>query len=167
LANGKDIDLVTISLGGNDLLHLQYACGGPANPAFVSCVQGALLNPAGPLFEYAKNLTIILTRIREEARYSGKIVLIQYFATSTDPLVKQAIGALNQVMAEVGAQFGAKIANGYNAFQAASLPFGGDPCQAGLLARLSSTTCDVHPSLAGQSVLASAVWAAMHGNSAH
>src|ERR1019366_8094434 len=51
LAN-KSIDLVTISLGGDDLLFVQYTCGDPANPNFVTCVQGALKDPKGPLFAY-------------------------------------------------------------------------------------------------------------------
>jgi lysophospholipase L1-like esterase len=160
LAN-KNIDLVTISLGGNDLLFLQYSCGGPASPTFVTCVQSALLDPNGPLTAYANNLAIILTRIRSEANYTGKIVLMKYFATSTDPLVNQAIQALNQAMTLVGAQFGAKMADGYAAFQIASIPYGGDPCKAGLLSRLSPTTCDVHPSLLGQGVLAGAAYIAM------
>lgn len=156
LAN-KSIDLVTISLGGNDLLFVQYTCGGPANPNFVTCVQGALSDPTGALFAYGNNLGTILTKIRKEAQYTGTIVLVKYFATSTDPLVKQAIGALNHVMAQVGSQFGAKVADAYTAFQIASIPHGGDPCKAGLLVRLSPTTCDVHPTRLGQNVLATTV----------
>jgi lysophospholipase L1-like esterase len=156
LAN-KSIDLVTISLGGDDLLFVQYTCGGPADPNFVTCVQGALKDPKGPLFAYGNNLATILAKIRKDAQYTGTIVLVKYFATSTDPLVKQAIGALNQVMAQVGSQFGAKVADAYTAFQIASIPYGGDPCKAGLLVRLSPTTCDVHPTRLGQNVLATTV----------
>jgi lysophospholipase L1-like esterase len=157
LVANKSIDLVTISLGGDDLLFVQYMCGGPANPNFVTCVQGALLDPKGPLFAYGNNLGAILARIRKEAKYTGTIVLVKYFATSTDPLVKEAIGALNQVMAQVGSQFGAKVADAYTAFEIASIPYGGDPCKAGLLVRLSPTTCDVHPTRLGQDVLATTV----------
>jgi lysophospholipase L1-like esterase len=104
-------------------------------------------------------LATILTKIRNEAKYTGTIVLVKYFATSTDPLVKQAIGALNQVMAQVGSHFGAKVADAYTAFQIASIPYGGDPCKAGLLVRLptSPTTCDVHPTRLGQGVIAATV----------
>ena len=153
----KSIDLVTISLGGDDLLFVQYTCGGPANPNFVTCVQGALSDPKGALFKYGNYLGTILTKIRKEALYTGTIVLVKYFATSTDPLVKQAIRALNQVMAQVGSQFGAKVADAYTAFQIASIPYAGDPCKAGLLVRLSPTTCDVHPTRLGQNVLATTV----------
>jgi lysophospholipase L1-like esterase len=153
LAN-KSIDLVTISLGGDDLLFVQYTCGGPANPNFVTCVHGAL---SGALVAYGTNLGTILAKIRKDAQYTGTIVLVKYFATSTDPLVKQAIGALNQVMAQVGSQFGAKVADAYTAFQIASIPYGGDPCKAGLLVRLSPTNCDVHPTRLGQDVIATTV----------
>jgi lysophospholipase L1-like esterase len=151
------IDLVTISIGGNDLLFVQYVCGGPGNPNFVTCVQEALLNSEGPLAAYGTNLGTILARIRIEAKYTGRIVLVNYFATSTDPLVEQAIKALNQVMAGVGRGFGAKVADAYNAFRNASIPYGGDPCKAGLLVRWDSKTCDVHPSRLGQKVLATTV----------
>jgi lysophospholipase L1-like esterase len=157
LQANKSIDLVTISLGGDDLLFVQYMCGGPANPNFVTCVQGALTEHKGALFAYGKNLRTILAKIRKEAQYTGTIVLVKYFATSTDPLVKQAIGALNQVMAQVGSQFGAKVADAYTAFQIASIPYGGDPCKAGLLVRLSPTACDVHPTRLGQGVIATTV----------
>src|ERR1019366_7131281 len=156
LAN-KSIDLVTISLGGDDLLFVQYTCGGPADLNFVTCVQGALSDPKGALFKYGNNLGTILAKIRYQAQYTGTIVLVKYFATSTDPLVKQAIGALNRVMAQVGSKFGAKVADAYTAFQIASIPYGGDPCKAGLLVRLSPTTCDVHPTRLGQNVLATTV----------
>jgi lysophospholipase L1-like esterase len=156
LAN-KSIDLVTISLGGDDLLFVQYKCGGPTDTNFVTCVQEALSDPNGALFAYGNNLGTILAKIRKEANYTGTIVLVKYFATSTDPLVKQAIRALNQVMAQVGSQFGAKVADAYTAFQIASIPYAGDPCKAGLLVRLSPTTCDVHPTRLGQNVLATTV----------
>jgi lysophospholipase L1-like esterase len=156
----ESIELVTISLGGNDLLRVQYECAQQTVLSFAACVQGAL--PA-VLLAYGNNLATILTRIRQEANYSGTIVLVKYFATSTDPLVNLAVSALNNTMAEVGAMFGATIADGYTAFQTASLPYGGDPCEAGLLARLDATTCDVHPSLLGQQVLATSVVAAIYG----
>jgi lysophospholipase L1-like esterase len=148
----KSIDLVTISIGGNDLLYVQFTCS--TSPNFPGCVQAAL---PGALSNYGQNLAAILTRIRTNGQYNGTIVLVNNYALSTDPLVMQAIGALNQVMGTVGSQFGAKIADAYTAFQIASSPFGGDPCKAGLLARLSPTACDEHPSLVGQTVIATTV----------
>lgn len=43
------------------------------------------------------------------------------------------------------------------AFVAASAPYGGDNCAAGLLIQLTPTTCDLHPSAAGQTLLAQTV----------
>lgn len=161
LAN-PSIDLVTLSIGGNDLEFVQYKCGKPTDPGFAACVQQALQNPTGPLFTYANNLGIILTRIRQEAKFTGTIILVKYYAPSADPLVKMAIGALNQVMAKVGSQFvGVKMADAFTAFQIASIPYGGDPCKAGLVARLTPTTCDVHPTPLGQAVIATSVLVAI------
>jgi hypothetical protein len=56
--------------------------------------------------------------------------------------------------------FHVEIANGYTAFEADSADSGGDACKAGLLTELtgrSAGTCGIHPSLAGQAVLALAV----------
>ena len=70
--------------------------------------------------------------------------------------------------AAVGAAFGAKIADAFTAFQIASAFHGGDPCAAGLLIRLPSPgpngICDVHPTLAGQDVIAAAVLVAINSH---
>jgi lysophospholipase L1-like esterase len=155
LLGNKSIDLVTISLGGNDLLRVQYNCGGPTAPNFAACVQAGL---QAALPAYGNNLATILTKLRQQGKYTGTIVLVKYFATSTDLLVKQAIGELNQAMAQVASLFpGVKLADAYTAFQIASIPYGGDPCKAGLLIRLNPTSCDVHPTLLGQRVIATTV----------
>src|SRR5258707_8541064 len=75
------------------------------------------------------------------------------YSPRADPLFIQAIGALDFVMTQVGANFGVKFADEFTAFQIASAPFNGDPCAAGLLIRLTATTCDVHPSPAGRDLL--------------
>jgi lysophospholipase L1-like esterase len=158
LKNSKSIDLVTLSIGGNDLLRVQQDC--LSDPNFAGCVVTALgtqTAPGAALAAYGANLTEILRRLRKDAHYNGTLVLVTYVATSTDPVVIGAIAALNQVMTQVGSQFGAKMADGFTAFQIASLPYGHDPCEAGLLVRLSPTTCDVHPTRLGQTVLASTV----------
>jgi len=49
------------------------------------------------------------------------------------------------------------MADGFAAFQSAARRFGGDSCAAGLLTRLTSGGCGIHPSAAGQALLAAAV----------
>ncbi len=152
LLENKHIDLVTLSIGGNDLLLLQQSCSTAAS--FTGCVGAALPEV---LETYGANLAQILTGIRGQAGYTGNLVLVKYYAPNNDPLFIQVVGALNQVMVQVGTPFGAKFADGFTAFQLASALYGGDPCAAGLLVRLSATTCDIDPSRAGQDLLAATV----------
>jgi len=91
------------------------------------------------------------------------LVLVKNYAPNADPLFIEAIGALDFYMTQVGTNFGAKFADGFTAFQIASALYGGDPCAAGLLIRLSATTCDVHPSPLGRDLLASTVIVASQG----
>jgi lysophospholipase L1-like esterase len=162
LKDNKHINLVTLGIGGDDLLLLSDACANANPAAFEACVAAGLGTPGAPgpvLTTYATNLVRILTAIRDPhlgAGYKGTLVLVTYYSPTTDPLSTGAIEALNAVMVQVGAQFRVKIANGFKAFQFASHP-SGDPCTAGLLVRFSPTTCDVHPSLKGSTVLAGAV----------
>jgi lysophospholipase L1-like esterase len=157
LASNKHIDLVTLGIGGNDLLMVQEQCA--VNPnTFVACVQALLGTPQAPgvvIQSYAANLVAILTTIR--ANYSGTLVLVNNYAISADPLFVEAVSFLDGVMAQVGAKFGVKFADGFTAFQIASALTNGDPCAAGLLIRLSATVCDVHPSPLGRDLLASTV----------
>jgi lysophospholipase L1-like esterase len=157
----KHIDLVTLSIGGNDLLLVQQACANATS--FEMCVEAAL---PGALQTYGANLTAILSGIRLQAGYTGDLVLVKYYAPNNNPLFIAAVSALNTVMTAVGAQFGAKFADGFTAFQVASASQAGDPCAAGLLARLNATTCDVDPSPQGQNLLATTVLLAL-GDSGH
>jgi len=155
LQSNKHINLVTLSIGGNDLSLLQAQCS--AAPSFPDCVQQAL--PA-VLTTYSQSLAVILAGIRAE--YSGTIVLLKYNFINTDPLFQHVIQLLNQAMTDVGSQFpNVKFADGYAAFEFAAATSGGDPCVAGLLVKLPDGTCDIHPSLTGQQVLASAVLVAL------
>lgn len=158
LLSNKHIDLVTLSIGGNDLLLVQEACANA--PSFPACVTAAL---PGVFQTYGANLAEILGAIRSQAGYTGRLVLVTYFAPNNDPLFIQAIVGLNQVMVAVASQFDAKIADGFTAFQVASALYQGDPCAAGLLVPLTATTCDVHPSKTGQELLAATVLLAIGG----
>jgi lysophospholipase L1-like esterase len=159
LQANKHITLVTLGIGGNDLLLLQQSCA--SAPSFAACV-GAGITPT--LQAFGANLFQILTAIRVQGGYTGDLVLVEYSVPNNDPLFIMAIGALNQVMVQVGTPFEVKFADAFTAFQVASALHQGDPCAAGLLVRLSATTCDVDPSYAGQSLIAATVLQAI-GNS--
>jgi lysophospholipase L1-like esterase len=156
LAGNKHINLVTLGIGGNDLLLVDQEC--TAAPSFAACVQAALPTV---LEQYAGNLAYILAAIR--ANYDGTLVLVNNYSPSADPLFIEAITLLDGVMKTVGTNFDVKFADAFTSFQLASAPEHGDPCAAGLLIRLNATTCDVHPSLAGRNLLAATVVLATFG----
>jgi len=157
LVNGPNIKLVTLNIGGNDLVLIQQACL-PPGPNFAACILGKL--PAA-LTAYGKNLTRILTRIRVDGGYRGKLVLMTQFSPDyRDPIQTGGIAALNIVMRSVAAAFNAEVAEGFAAFALASASKGGNVCAAGLLVPYppgSTTTCDVHPTEKGQKILADMV----------
>jgi lysophospholipase L1-like esterase len=148
LADNKHIDLVTLSLGANDVLLILQDCAPTPDPK--ACV-GARLPAA--LQAVGSNLSQILAALRQ--KYTGTIVLLTYYAPSIELI--GVVAPLNAIIAEVGGMFNARIADGFGAFQLASALFGGDPCAAGLLVRLNAAACDLHASPKGQRLLAAAV----------
>jgi lysophospholipase L1-like esterase len=175
LSDNKHINLVTLGIGGNDLLLVEEFClAHSTDPAsFAACVTspGMLGTPQAPgvvIQSYAANLTYILTTIRQH--YSGTLVLVNNYSPSADTLFIEAVAFLDGVAAQVGAGFGVKFADSFTAFLNASAlfpspvpPHNGDPCAAGLLIRLSATTCDVHPSPLGRDLLGATVVVAAGG----
>lgn len=170
LTNNSSISLVTLSIGGNDLLMLQAFCATNWSSyknyqSYSDCVAGEL---PSTLSSYGTNLATILGGIKATG-YNGTIVLVEYYAPSADALTVKAIQALNDTMATVvhapSGQFSkVKLADGFTAFQLASARYPtrsgyNDPCKAGLLIQLPThpVTCDVHPTLLGQQVLAGTV----------
>jgi lysophospholipase L1-like esterase len=156
LHDDSAIGLVTLTLGGGDLQLLQARCG--LDPG---CVLPAL---PGVLAAYGQNLATILgtLRSRNGGNYNGTIMLVtvyspDYTNTPEGQLQMTAVSALNGVARLVALGFNVKIADGYTAFASASRKYGGDPCAAGLLVRIGESTCDVHPSLEGQTLLAKTV----------
>lgn len=150
LQNNPNPTFVTINLGGNDLGLLQVQCNFD-----VTCEEAGL---PGVLAAYGQNMLAIFQKIRGEAQYQGPIVLLTYYVFNyQDPIQVAAFTALNGIASGIAGSFGAQIADGFQAFLVATLPFGGDSCKAGLLVQLPNGTCDTHPSLAGQKLLAKTV----------
>ena len=161
LQTNKQIKLVTLSIGANDLLL--------ALPALEACngdptCEGTVLTPV--LDTYGGNLAQILGGIRTE--YSGSLILLTYY--SPLPQLDGVTQALNSTMTTVAAQFPKiTIADGYKAFSTLDAPFGDNACTAGLLIKLppnpyNTTPCDIHPSPLGRVVLAATVELAAFGH---
>jgi lysophospholipase L1-like esterase len=103
----------------------------------------------------AKNVRTIVTTLRNKAHYNGQLVLVGYYATST--ALAAATEGLDAQIKQAGHGFKIEYANAFNTFASASVHAGGTACSAGLLTELSTGGCGVHPSAAGQTLLASTV----------
>jgi lysophospholipase L1-like esterase len=147
--------LVTLMLGANDAFRFQKDCA--VAPTFGTCPLGL----AGVLAIMRANLNTILDDIRATG-YRGLIVAVTYYAINySDPTSVGGSLALNAQMIAAAASHGALIASGFDAWAPTAATAGGDSCAAGLLIRLSPTTCDVHPTPLGRNLLASAVVSAI------
>jgi lysophospholipase L1-like esterase len=156
LAGHPSTALVTLDIGGNDLLLVQNACG--TGTSADVCIAEAL---PGTVAAYARNLGEILGRLRGTGTRARIVLLTQYATNYQDPTQLAALSSLNTEITAVAALHGAVVADGYGAFLTASLSTLGDPCTAGLLIVLPDGTCNIHPSPAGRQVLTNAVLEAL------
>jgi lysophospholipase L1-like esterase len=154
LKTHRDTRLVTLAIGAND----GFICQDTTPD---HCTTPSELDPV--LARITKNVGIILRDIRDEAHYRGQIVIVNYYSLdSANPLDNAATAALNGAMDAGAKPYDVEIAHGHALFAADSTYSKDDECTAGLLTQLSTGGCGVHPSPAGQSVLAQAVEEAVH-----
>jgi lysophospholipase L1-like esterase len=142
--------LVSLMIGANDLFLCQKttadACGSAAE-------QSATLS------KVSANVRRILSAIRRMGHYRGQLALVDYYALDyTSPPLVAFSAELNRAMAKGARGFHVVTADGFGTFRAAALHSGGSSCTAGLLTQLGRPgTCGVHPSYAGQGLLAHAL----------
>jgi hypothetical protein len=164
---------VSIQIGANDILLVQLACEAAystSDPNYATEV-GACEEAGIPkaIEGAAANIGYIAGALRTPAAeggagYTGQIVLMTYYAlqyTNTSDPTFQAVYGLDTAMVELAQgypQLGLSIGKSFSTFAvAADALGGGDACKAGLLYKLSDGTCNKHPSLAGQALLAAVV----------
>lgn len=153
LAAHKHTRLITIDIGANDAFICQEA-------TLDHC--SSLPELIGVATQISTNLAAIYHELRVDAGYTGTIVALSYYSLSyIDPAQIAGAAFLNSAISGVTTAFGGIVADGFGAFGAASAPYGGDPCAAGLLIKLPDGTCNVHPTAAGHRVLAAAIAAAI------
>jgi lysophospholipase L1-like esterase len=141
--------LVSLMIGANDLFLCQRttpdACTSPSE------FQATLT-------KVRKNVHHIVSAIRNRAGYDGQLVIVHYFSLDyTNAFVNGVVRALNDAQDAGAKGFGFDVANGFGEFRRASAHSDGSPCKAGLLTQLKGGGCGVHPSYAGQGLLALAV----------
>ena len=140
-----DVRLITIQLGAND----GFLCiADPTNRCDTTAEQLALAE------QVRQRLNLILSTLRGAGGYQGQIVVVTYYATNyADPASTAATLILNSGITRAALANRATVASGFLAFApVAWLRGGGDSQEAGLL-----YPGDVHPSPAGQCLLARAV----------
>ena len=77
--------------------------------------------------------------------------------TTNPNYLRDATLGVNRAVDVAAKPFSAEIADSFGEFQTASRHSGQNPCTAGLLTQLSGGGCGVHPSYAGQALLAQAL----------
>lgn len=147
LRSHRNVRLITLMIGGDDaLICLETTKDGCTSTAEVDAL----------LTQVTQNIHHILRAIRHGAGYRGQLVIVNYFS----PLValEPRVVVLNQAIDAAAQPFHVLVADGFGEFQLADSHSGGDPCTAGLLTQLGGPgTCGIHPSYAGQALLAQAV----------
>lgn len=157
LKTNPSTKLVTINIGLNDIGLLQISCKGD-----IMCEQNGL---PGTLQTIANNLGTIFASLRGTG-YKGAVIVIDAFAFNyADPLQTEAISAFNTLTKEVASPFGVTVADIYPVFQYIAAPFGGNTCAAGVLVKFPNGTCDTHPNLIGQAIIAGTVLEAVANQS--
>ena len=142
----KNVRLVSLMIGANDgLICIETTKDGCTSSSELQAVTTQL----------TANVTKILTTIRRIAHYRGQLVIVNY----DSPLISfnPRVVLLNQAIDTAAKPFGVEVADGFGEFQTADADSGGSPCVAALLTQLSMGGCGIHPSYAGQSLLAQAV----------
>ena len=134
--------LVTVMIGINDLLDCQQATSD-------NCAKKL----PGTLARLSSDVATTLRALR--SIYKGTIVIVNYY-----PLVFERVDYspdVNRTVDKAASRYHVKVADGWRAFETAAAGSSGDLCAAGLLTQLVGGGCGIHPSLAGQAILALAV----------
>lgn len=145
--------LVTLMIGAND----GFLCE-------VTTKDGCASELPGVFQQISSNVAHILRAIRQEARYHRQVVIVNYYSLDYSNAADTAASqALNQTVDTAARPFDVRIADGFSVFHDAALQSSGKTCQAGLLTELTAGGCGIHPSVAGQALLALAVEEAVRG----
>ena len=157
----NDVKVVTLSIGGNDLLLTLGACAQQNPDDANGTLACALKEVPNTLSNGASNLGKIIQRI-QDAGFKGQFIYVNLYSTylPTDSATL-AIGAWNSAMADVVTKAGGSVADVFSAFADAANAANGDPCAAGLLIPNPDSSamppCDIHPTAQGARLLADTV----------
>jgi lysophospholipase L1-like esterase len=144
----KNVSLVSLMIGANDFFVCQEtSADGCATTAEQNAVAAKV----------TANIHTILGSIRKKAHYTGQIAIVNYYSLNYSVAAVNAQSQLlNKTQDAAAKPYHVILADGYGELQKATAHFGGSTCQAGLITELNNTpgTCGIHPTYAGQSLLA-------------
>jgi len=146
----KNVTLVSLMIGANDyFVCTEITKDGCASAAEKQAVLGKI----------AHNVRLILSAIRSEAHYTGQLAIVNYYSLNYSSAATNALSlSLNKTVDTAAKPYHVVIADGYGEFKAASFRFGGSLCAAGLITYLGKPgDCGIHPTYAGQALLAQAL----------
>jgi lysophospholipase L1-like esterase len=147
LKRNPDTRLVSLMIGAND----GFLCQETTADQCASELPGVLK-------QIRANVATILSGVRDQARYRGQIVIVNYYSLDYRSAAQNTSTAqLNKAMDAAAKPYDVAVADGNGVFEKAAEQAGGDTCAAGLLTTLTTGGCGVHPSVGGQALLATAV----------
>jgi lysophospholipase L1-like esterase len=139
--------LVSLMIGANDALLCQHTTS-----------DGCASELPAVLAQISTNVRTILGSLRGDAGYRGKIVIVSYYSLDYSSLTLNALSqTVNAAVYSAALPYTVVVADGYGLLENAAAQAGGASCTAGLLTSLTTGGCGVHPSVAGQSLLALAL----------
>jgi len=150
LRSHHNVRLVSLMIGANDF----FVCQTTTKDRCASNAERASVMTA-----VESNIRRILSAVRNQAHYKGQLVVVNYYALSyASPAIIAQSALLNRTQDAAAKGFKVAIADGFGLLRAAAAHSeGGNTCAAGLLTQLSTGGCGIHPSYAGQALLAQAV----------
>jgi lysophospholipase L1-like esterase len=146
----KDVTLVSLMIGANDF----FVCQETTSDGCGAAEQAAVARTV------TANVHQILGSIRTKAHYKGQIAIVNYYSLDySSAAINAQSQLLNKVQDAAAKPYHVEIADGYGQVEKGAAHFGGSTCGAGLITQLNSTpgSCGIHPSYAGQSLLAQAL----------
>lgn len=147
LKRNAHVGLITVQIGANDAFVCQSTTPDHCqSPAEYQAVGQAIQT----------NLGKILSTLR--GAYKGQIVVVDYYALDVNGVTATASGLLNAVIGGVATANGATVADAFTAFESKAAASGGNSVTAGLV-----LPNDVHPTAAGQRLLAQTVESVVKG----
>jgi len=146
LRSHHNVRVVTLTVGANDGFRCQAVTADHCATELETVTQ-----------QVTHNIAAIARAVRA-AGYTGPLLVVGYYTTRYRSLLGTVLTrSLDAAIRRGALAGGAKYVDGYAAFRRVALRAGGSSCAAGLLTRLTSGRCGIHPSRRGQLLLARAV----------